>query len=541
MPLRPNPGSAVLAVVLLAGATFASPAGATLQGRNAVDAREIELLRKETPEAIPLIERGEAALFAGRNEEAAARFSEAAKLAPHRALPQRRKCQALTILGRTDEAKDACELAMAAVGTALDARAAIGAALSTPKTLTAAELTHLEELADRARRLSSHEPWGWAAECDIARRLGETAMLKECLTELANLAPHHYETEAARAALQAFSAPPSRLVGWAMLGVLSLVAAMRALGKRRAGRARGVIETVAVLAFLSSVSWSRMAVAQSDEDDSPSRPLGQLSTKFPIDLEDPKKGIPNDEQRNKDPVQFGYWLMDLSVLADNALKQERYADAAKFFDALVTAVPDRAVGHSKLCRAYLGMGEREKALGPCKLALAFEGSTVDDHIRYSRLLMSKQGALTPAEIADIDAQVAHLHSQKVDGPADRIACELATKLDDTNRLAACTAGLVKTAPEDLGTVSFQWALALAQGNFSAADAAIQHAEKLGMTDEGLARMRSGVEQRLPLWRLAFRSWRTSAGLLLLAFAFGVLWVTWRRTSGERPSASTGNA
>src|SRR6185295_4402181 len=128
--------------------------------------------------------------------------------------------------------------------------------------------------------------------------------------------------------------------GWAALALLCATTLMRAnlarLFARAAWRKKRVTTTVAALLCSAiTFSWAPSSSAQaareaeqtsqsSDDADlrAPERPLGQLSNKFPVNLNDPKSNIPTIAERNKDPIQFGYWLMDLTVLADNALRKE---------------------------------------------------------------------------------------------------------------------------------------------------------------------------------------------------------------------------
>ena len=514
-------------------------AHATLAGRNAVDRTEIEIMRVQHPHALELLEQGEAAMVAGRWAEADARFGEAMTEARDRALPARRRCQVLTVLGREAEAQHACELAAAAVGSTFDFRAWVGAWLSTPRLLTPAELDRVSGLAVRATMLSSNQPWGHAAECDIARRIGDRFMLKECVTELSQMAPNHYETRSARSAAEEGNHAWIRLLGWAVLALTCVATAVRGVLFRFKARSLPSIGKLGATGMLFGVLALTSSPARADQEsdnaaaaadiDAPSRPLGQLSNTFPIDTNNPMAGMPTLAQRNKNPIQFGYWLMDMTVLADNALKKGDFATAAKYFEVVVAAVPDRNIGYSKLCKAYVELNDREKAAKPCRTALAYRGATVEDHFRYARLLISKQGKLDAREIADIDAQVKNLTESKLESAAYRIACELAVRLDDEKRLESCTAGLVAIEPTELGTVSFQWALAVKKNDYKQAEALVTRARDLGMTEEGLAKMQTGMEKMKPVWRLALENIRYVLAGLLLVLGASILVLTWRRT------------
>lgn len=172
-----------------------------------------------------------------------------------------------------------------------------------------------------------------------------------------------------------------------------------------------------------------------------------------------------------------------------------------------------------------------------RTALAYQGATVEDHLRYARLIISNPGKLDAREIGDIDEQVKHLlEDKKLEVHGYRIACELAVRLDDEKRLEMCTAGLTKLEPDDLGTVSFQWALAVRKGQFDQAQRFIDRASALGMADEAIARMRVGTQRMKPVWRLALENVRYVLGGAFFVLAVSVLLVTWRRT--VRRSEST---
>src|SRR5258706_8177355 len=100
----------------------------------------------------------------------------------------------------------------------MDLRAMVGAIVSAPPTPT--ELANAFGLAKRARDVMPLEPFGYAAQCDIARRLGDPDMLSQCLEELRRVAPDHYETRRVEAIAAATRHPWRFAFGWAAVGAV---------------------------------------------------------------------------------------------------------------------------------------------------------------------------------------------------------------------------------------------------------------------------------------------------------------------------------
>jgi hypothetical protein len=92
--------------------------------------------------------------------------------------------------------------------------------------VTIEDLANASRSAQAAREHAPSLPFGAAADCDIARRLGDERMLRTCTDQLTALAPDHYETRRARAAFEASSADRFRLAFWLafLLGGLATLA-----------------------------------------------------------------------------------------------------------------------------------------------------------------------------------------------------------------------------------------------------------------------------------------------------------------------------
>jgi tetratricopeptide (TPR) repeat protein len=191
--------------------------------RHNVDVSDFGRVASAQPHAGELLEQGEALLVQGDAKRAAELFELAGNEAPQSSLIARRHCQALTDLGERDRALAACRRAMQWEGSPLDIRSLVRAMMSNPNNPTFEELHQATLLATRGMRAMSHQPWGYAAMCDIARRLHDIAMLDACRKELKRVAPDHAET---RRALATMISTPSPLVS--TLGCAGIVLAVLA-------------------------------------------------------------------------------------------------------------------------------------------------------------------------------------------------------------------------------------------------------------------------------------------------------------------------
>jgi len=269
----------------------------------------------------------------------------------------------------------------------------------------------------------------------------------------------------------------------------------------------------------------------------PVRAEGQagLSENFPVDENDPEHGAPTLEQLQRQPLQAGYFLMDIASLGDKALKEKRYADAVKFFKVVARLVPDRAVSFVRLCEAYQGLGDREQAVQHCRTALGLGGVTVADSARYVGLVLGGESRLAPADRADVEAVLAHLVEELADAATvNGLECQFAVKVDDRNRLAACSAKLEELAPNDPRTTLFQWTLAVRRGDAEAARAFLARARAVGVDSLLLAEMTSQTKALGTRWWAERRSWWIfSIALTLAAGAVG-LWRARARRVVEKP-------
>jgi tetratricopeptide (TPR) repeat protein len=498
----------------------ASPAAASVT-RDGGDAEEVEVMRRATPHAVDLLEKGEALGASGAFQEAHALFRQALAEAPSYELLERRNCEALTALGRREEAVSACTRAEQYRAMNVNVRALIRALVAGPTAPSANQLA--QALAITAYESQRSPGMATPAEmtCSVAESVGDVVMLRKCTEDLAVMAPNDSETRRAMAVL-ASRCPPSRFwAGWgAILAaiVLTLAHALRrfALGRRKAGPL--VVAAAAALLLTA-------AAGPAQADPAPV-PVGGWLSRWPIDDDHPDKGIPTEAERNADPLNFGYWLQDMAWKAERAGKHGDHAAASRFYMALAQAVPDRAVPLVKACEEYEAQGDLEKAINACGDALLRDGLKVRDYARFIHLVISKPGILGAKETGALANVLQHMRDDP-DGreAADELECEVGTRTSNVAQLKECTAGLVARAPDDPRTVIYQWTLAMQEGNFSEAEKLIDRAKSVGVKVDEMKAATAAQEKKRRMLIVVLIG---AIALILCGAAFGTRGVLRRR-------------
>jgi len=553
-------GSSLLLALGAIAATFSGLGQLSAQpsGRHRLDERDLERMAEATPHAAKLFAEAEEKLERGDLLAAEPLFARVRSQAPTSGLAARRHCQVLIELGRREPAFVACKQAVIHGRTPMDERAAVGALMLGDKPPTTAELAEALLLAQSVQRLSD-QPFGEAALCEIAYRIGDDGMLKHCVDGLKSLAPDHYETRRWSGAATP-RASWSYWLAWGVLAMLGLLTGLHALlGRRPRRSARGAV--AAAIVGLVTATYSAPVAAQEAPSPAPTTSVErysaqeppadrkgvhwQLSSAFPINPGDPEASVPSIEARNKDPLQFGYYLQDLASEGAYADKAHDYAKAVKYWRALAIAVPDVGIGFRKSCQAYQKMNDREKALEFCAAAINREGIMLDDYVNYGQLLLAKPKALDPVELADIEAVIQHLRDGKDGQPdagilAEQFACEVGMRLNDVKRLERCTQRLALATKNDQKTLFYQWSLAILNKNYPEARRLLGEMKKTPMKADALRRLEEATKAG-DWWRKLFRDWRYGAGLgaAVLLLACTILWRRRRpRGGGPAPTAVT---
>ncbi|HEY4158277.1 MAG TPA: hypothetical protein VGM29_09275 [Polyangiaceae bacterium] len=207
-PLR----SLFVALAFVPSVAFAAP-------QSEQDPRGLAELGARQPDALELVNQADLALAHADNGAALALLEQAATLAPKTALIERARCGALNALGRRSAALAACDAAIAASGRApLDLRARVGALMAGEGSPSMADASEAYALAREVSDFAPRQPWGYAAFCDVARRIGDPALWASSVHDLERVAPDHFETRAALARSQQLRAWwPLKCVGWVLL------------------------------------------------------------------------------------------------------------------------------------------------------------------------------------------------------------------------------------------------------------------------------------------------------------------------------------
>jgi len=365
-------------------------------------------------------------------------------------------------------------------------------------------------------------------------------MLKKCTTELQRVAPGHYETKRRLEAAPAPALPGAVAFGWLVLALASagtlLHAAWRALKGARSLSAAAVLSLVSLASPAQADGVGKLVGTSPDSPDGV--PIGGLS-KWKLNPADPSAGIPSLEERNRDPLNFGYLLMDIADMGFDAAKKGNFAQAAKYWEASARAVPEAAIGFRNACDNWAKAGETAKAIAFCRAALGTPGVTTKDHEAFARLVLKKDEPLTEEERTDIAEMIVHLRKEPgTEALVLQITCDLGTKLEDPARLKECTDALSKTAPNDAKTITYLWALAMAKGDLGEAERLIDRAQQAGMKPEGLAAMRRGITKEGSLTARFNRNKGLVIGLGVgLVVALGLVGLFLRRRRLPNPAAN----
>jgi hypothetical protein len=218
---------------------------------------------------------------------------------------------------------------------------------------------------------------------------------------------------------------------------------------------------------------------------------GQLSSKFGIDAANPENSIPNARDRDRNPLEYGYFIQDLLERADQAQKKKDYGTVIQYYRAVSKAVPESAKGWSKLCEAYDRVHDRDRAIVACRYAIDRPGVEAQDYVRYVHLIIGKSDPLDAKERIEIDAVLTHLDNQPGgELVASHLRCEVGVKASEVAMMEACTRVLTARAPDDPKTIVFRWSLALMKGQTADANRLLTYARAVGIGRESIDRMES---------------------------------------------------
>ncbi len=478
------------------------------------DQYEMSLMRAQNPGAAASLETGEALAESGHLEEALASFKAAATALPDSALPRRRECEALTALGHADDGAGACFLALQYRHTNIAVRAVVRSLVDVPEGPTLAQVGEALSFLTLERGRVQHRLMLSSALCDIAERIGDGTMLQRCTEELVEIAPDAEETRRALHRLDSRCPPWRFWLGWVGLAVAVLGTALHAIlrwlhaARRARLRASGAVAVAALAALVATPNY---AIAGTEPP-----PKERLGT-WPLNDEDPESTIPKGEDRTKDPLEFGYWLQDVALKGELAMKRHDYQAAGKYYRTLAKAVPDRAVSFVKLCNCYEALGDMKMATPACGSALLLEGVRQEDYAHYVRLVISKPGPVSSQDQVTLQGVVEHLKDDPAAHPlADELECLVGQRTSNRAELRECTKALAAQRPHDISTIEAQFALAALDHDFSEAARLLDAAKQAGADEQILQGMERALvtAQHGRVWAYVF------AGAAAALFAAG---------------------
>jgi hypothetical protein len=195
----------------------------------------------------------------------------------------------------------------------------------------------------------------------------------------------------------------------------------------------------------------------------------------------------------QDPLEMGYWLMDLIAKGQAASKRGDHVAALRYFAALSKAVPNRAVPYSKMCKEYLTLGDRTHGFPACAAAISRNGASVDDYAQYVGLVLASAGKLPEKMVASLDIVTTRLQAMPP-GTAgvDEILCSIGVRTNNVELLNGCVPGLVARSPNDVLTFMAQWTLAMNHGDMATAREVIERARTAGIAPETIAQLESQI-------------------------------------------------
>jgi hypothetical protein len=411
------------------------------------------------------------------------------------------------------------------VWSPVEARVMVHAVMAAPEAPSPSDLAGAIVLAQNTIYRFPREPWGYAALCDVAARIGDVIMLHRYVEELERVAPEHAETARARAALKARAPSPWLTAVWGLVAAVILATFAESIRRAAVALRRGRVAAV----FAVAVAGMLFAAAPARAE--PSKDHPERVSEWTIDDANPEASVPTAQQRDRSPLEFGYWLQDLIAKAQAASKRGDHEAAIRYFTAMAKAVPERAISFTRLCEEYAAIGDRDKAIAACANGLYAGGVQVDDYRRYMELVITKPGKLSKDDVASLSKVVQHLVDDPGTADLGRMwECEIAVRTSDSVMLKECTTALAGTAPHSAQAIMYQWALAAQNGDYKAARQVLDDGQA-SLAPPTLERLRKQTDAGL-------REARTRHVLLGISIALGIVaigalvWL-WRMSAAAR--------
>ncbi len=403
-------------------------------------------------------------------------------------LPLRRRCQALTALGRREEALATCQrLLRLVVPNAADLQATVGALMLGDGRPTDEDLMAAQQMARRAEGIDPDGVWGHAARCAIAERVGDRAAAAACGARLRQLAPEHFLAKRFGDAARSEPSRALQLFLLAALGLGTLLTLAHALVTRRRVATGAMLAAALVMAC----------------------PLPAFAQAFGI-VEEPATGPlysgPPSEQQHaaesevlafKEEAKRLQELTDKIASAEAAiLERQDWQAGVSTYVEVVTLAPYCGKCWRRLCEGFGYLSEPVEGAHACRQAIASPDNNAWDRAMLVHHLLSGKSEAQP----EVRAEARRYADEAVTmAPGERwgydARCQLALRESDLPRLGACAKKLTELAPDDRKSLSLSFVVALGEQRFDAAEALIDRGEKGGLDAASVRAMRDELRAR----------------------------------------------
>jgi hypothetical protein len=281
------------------------------------------------------------------------------------------------------------------------------------------------------------------------------------------------------------------------------------------GSSFGLAGVIAASLWLACLLAAPALRAQSAKDDADAL----FASRFEIDDADPSSKIPSLAERDATPVDFAYFVMNLSERAEAAEKRGDRAAQIRYLRAIAASVPDRSVGFSRLCGAYEAARQLPEAEQSCGAAISLPGASHEDFARYVRVVLGQERELNAAQLENLKRVQAHLHREAPQSPALLdLDCQLAIRLEDAGRYAACLTRLSRLQANDVKRLTYEFAWSIGQHDYAAATRLIEQAKTAPASSEVVDQMTRARTAALPWWRRTLENPTRIASMAALALA-----------------------
>lgn len=233
--------------------------------------------------------------------------------------------------------------------------------------------------------------------------------------------------------------------------------------------------------------------AQAQEKEKPKFSPEDGRSPWEIDPNNPVKSLPPQEEANKNPLGYGYMLMELADHAEVAEKAQDWAKARPFYEAIIKGAPNRAVGYQKVCEMDRKLEDFPAALESCFAVLSREGVEVRDFIFYVKVVtMAPTNLGSKYRDKALNAMDHFEKKHPVEAMMGR--CMLGVGFADQAMLELCVPALQeaekKSGKPTFDTATFAWSLEMMKKDWSEAQSWLDRVGELAKTPKEQAQVAS---------------------------------------------------